>query len=56
MVPFAGGSSGRIRMDARLDLDGQWKTVPAAKTSEGALQLQLPLAAHQVVVFRWIAL
>ena len=37
-----------------LDLDGQWKTVPAAKTSDGTLQLQLPLAAHRVVIFRFL--
>ena len=37
-----------------LDLDGQWKTVPATKTSEGTLQLQIPLAAHRVVIFRFL--
>jgi len=28
--------------------------VPATKTSEGTLQLQFPLAAHRVAIFRFL--
>ncbi|MBQ8111704.1 MAG: hypothetical protein IJ146_00725, partial [Kiritimatiellae bacterium] len=53
-IPLRGEWTTNFTEVQTLDLDGQWKTVPATKTSEGTLQLQLPLAAHQVAIFRFL--
>ena len=53
-IPLRGEWTKNFTEVQMLDLDGQWKTVPATKTSEGTLQLQLPLAAHRVAIFRFL--
>ena len=53
-IPLRGEWTKNFTEVQTLDLDGQWKTVPATKTSEGTLQLQLPLAAHRVAIFRFL--
>jgi hypothetical protein len=53
-IPLRGEWTKNFTEVQMLDLDGQWKMVPASQTSEGTLQLQLPLAAHQVAIFRFL--
>ena len=53
-IPLRGEWTKSFTEVQMLDLDGQWKKVPATKTSDGTLQLQLPLAAHRVVISRFL--
>ena len=53
-IPLRGEWTGNFAEVQMLDLDGQWKTVPATKDADGTLQLQLPVAAHQVVILQFL--
>ena len=53
-IPLRGEWTTNFTEVQTLVLDGQCKTVPATKTSEGTLQLQLPLAAHRVAISRFL--
>ena len=53
-IPLRGEWTKNFTELQMLDLDGLWKMVPASQTSEGTLQLHLPLAAHQVAIFRFL--
>ncbi len=53
-IPLRGEWTKDFKEVQMLAPDGQWKTVPATKTPDGTLELQLPVAAHQVVILQFL--